>query len=126
MVLQVSPNRDGLVGELEQPGVEQNSLSKRVPELGDFGQDAPKMRPETGPQVSVDQLLVGTAEPGKKAMKRIYKEEHLVVRGAWQRSTPRTSWNERMMSSERMRTLPKNSAIKLWYKRVDSEDPSTT
>ena len=67
MVLQVSPNRDGLVGELEQPGVEQNSLSKGVPERGDFGQDALKMCPETGPQVSVDQLLVGTAEPKEES-----------------------------------------------------------
>ena len=70
MVLQVSPDRDGLVGKLEQLGVEQNSLSKGVPELGDFGQDAPKMRPETGPQVSVDQFLVGTAEPGKESYEK--------------------------------------------------------
>ena len=70
MVLQVSPDRDGLVGELEQPGVEQNSLSKGVPKLGDFGKDAPKIRPETGPQVSVDQLLVGAAEPGKESYEK--------------------------------------------------------
>ena len=70
MVLQVSPNRDGFVGKLEQPGVEQNSLSKRVPELGDSGKDSPKMCPETGPQVSVDQLLVGAAEPGKESYEK--------------------------------------------------------
>ena len=56
--------------ELEQPGVEQNSLSEGVPERGDFGQDALKMRPETGPQVSVDQFLVGTAESGKESYEK--------------------------------------------------------
>ena len=70
VVLQVSPDRDGLVGELEQLGVEQNSLSKGVPELGNSGKDSPKMCPETGPQVSVDQLLVGTAEPGKESYEK--------------------------------------------------------
>ena len=70
MVLQVSPNRDGFMGKLEQPGVKQNSLSKRVPELGDAGKDPPKMCPETGPQVSVDQLLVGAAEPGKESYEK--------------------------------------------------------
>ena len=70
VVLQVSPHRDGLVRELEQPGVEQNSLSEGVPERGDFRQDALKMLPETGPQVPVDQLLVGAAEPERDSYKK--------------------------------------------------------